>query len=68
LPNAVTLLRGQSSWKFQPTSKRLGDDELKAMFAEMWPRCLGALFTGMAGALRNWRSIKISEPARLAGL
>jgi hypothetical protein len=45
---------------------RIGDRELAAGYAEIWPQVFGALLDGLVAALRGRDAIHIAEPARLA--
>jgi hypothetical protein len=45
--------------------QRKTEYDLEEKFLEIWPKVLGALLDGLVGAIRNWRTIKVEDPARM---
>jgi hypothetical protein len=47
------------------TIERLTEEELDEAFERIWPGTLGALLDGLVGAIRDRRSIRVDDPARM---
>lgn len=48
-----------------PMAERRGPSEMEREFLEVWPGVLGALLDGLVGAIRDWQSIKVPNPAHM---
>jgi hypothetical protein len=48
-----------------PITERKTEAELEEVFLEIWPGVLGVLLDGLVGAIRDWHSIRVAEPARM---
>jgi hypothetical protein len=48
-----------------PITVRRSDEDLEEEFVKIWPGVLGALLDGLVGALRDRRTIKVDDPARM---